>query len=100
MNMVTLVNKFIVKGKPEDFERVWMASSEFMKTQPGFLSYRFIRSLSDPRVYFNVAEWTDAESHTRVMRSADFRTHLTELAAVATPEANLCEVVGEYATAF
>ena len=91
--MVTLVNKFTVTGNSDDFERIWKASSEFMLDQPGFISFQLIRSLTDRSVYFNVAEWADPESHTRVMRSAAFQSHIAELATVARPEPNLCEVV-------
>ncbi len=94
--MVTLVNKFTVTGTPEEFERVWKASSEFMRNQPGFVSFRLVRSLGDPQVYINVAEWKDAESHRRVLASTEFQTHIAELAAVATPEPYVCEVVIEH----
>lgn len=91
--MVTLINKFTVSGNAEDFERLWKASSEFMLDQPGFISFRLVRSLADRSVYFNVAEWADAESHIRVMRGPGFQTHLAELATVARAEPSLCEVV-------
>ncbi len=95
--MVTLVNKFTVTGRPEDFERIWKASSEFMLTQPGFISFRLMRSISDPNIYFNVAEWADAQSHVRVMRSEEFQVHIAELATVAKPEPHLCEIVISHA---
>jgi long-chain acyl-CoA synthetase len=47
-------------------------------------------------VYINIAEWADAESHGRVLRTDDFQAHITELASVAKPEPYLCDVVLEY----
>lgn len=97
--MVTLVNKFTVSGKPEDFEHVWKASSEFMLNQPGFVSFCLVRSMNDPQVYFNIAEWADAEAHIRVMASPEFQVHIAELATLAKPEPNLCNVVIEHGSA-
>jgi long-chain acyl-CoA synthetase len=97
--MVTLINKFTVAGESTDFERIWQESSEFMRQQPGFISFRLVRSLNNPQVYINIAEWADAESHQRVVGSPNFQQHIAELAAVATPEPNLCEVVIAHASA-
>ncbi|NJC69934.1 AMP-binding protein [Planosporangium thailandense] len=94
--MVTLVNKFVVSGDPSEFEKIWQASSDFMRQQPGFVSFRLVRSLTDPTVYINIAQWEDAESHRRVMSGPDFKSHIAELAKVAKPEPHLCQVVIEY----
>jgi long-chain acyl-CoA synthetase len=95
--MVTLVNKFIVTGPFDEFENVWAASSDFMRQQPGFISFRLVHSTTDPQVYINIAEWEDAESHQRVMRGTAFRAHIEELAKLARPEPHLCESVLEFA---
>jgi len=94
--MVTMVNKFTVSDDPDKFGEVWEASSEFMRSQPGFINFRLVRSVSDPKVFFNISDWKDAESHHRVLRSSAFQEHIAELAAVAVPEPNMCEVVIEY----
>lgn len=91
--MVTLVNKFTVAGEASDFERIWQQSSDFMRQQPGFISFRLVRSLNNPNVYINIAEWADAQSHQKVVGSPGFQEHIAQLAAVSTPEPNLCEVV-------
>ena len=96
--MVTMVNKFTVSDDPEKFAQVWEESSEFMRNQPGFINFRLVRSLSDPQVYFNISDWKDAESHGRVLHSSAFQDHIAELAALAVPEPNMCEVVIEYST--
>ena len=97
--MVTLINKFTVAGESSDFVRIWQQSSEFMRQQPCFISFRLVRSLNNPDVYINIAEWADAESHQRVVGSPNFQQHIAELAAVAVPEPNLCEVVIAHASA-
>jgi long-chain acyl-CoA synthetase len=97
--MVTLINKFTVAGESSDFVRIWQQSSEFMRQQPGFISFRLVRSLNNPDVYINIAEWADVESHQRVIGSPNFQQHIAELSAVATPEPNLCEVVIAHANA-
>ena len=93
--VVTMVNKFSVFGDPDEFERVWMASADFMRTQPGFRNFRLMRSVMDPLVYVNIAEWESAEDHHRVLQGPDFQAHIKELAALATPEPNLCTTVAE-----
>jgi long-chain acyl-CoA synthetase len=94
--MVTMVNKFTVSDDPDKFAQVWEESSDFMRNQPGFINFRLVRSVSDPTVYFNISDWKDAESHHRVLRSSAFQDHIAELAVVAVPEPNMCEVVIEY----
>lgn len=94
--MVTLVNKFTVHGDPQEFERVWKESSEFMRRQPGFVNFHLVRSLSDPSVYINIAKWADAKSHQQVMAGQEFRSHIGALAALAKPEPYLCHTVIEH----
>jgi long-chain acyl-CoA synthetase len=94
--MVTLINKFTVASDRDNFERVWEASSEFMRTQPGFLRFRLVRALHDECVYFNIAEWETAEAHQKSLHSEAFRSHILELAKVATAEPFLCDMVLDY----
>ena len=93
--MATMVNKFTVFGDPEEFEEVWLSSADFMRDQQGFVGFRLLRSVMDPLVYINVAEWATVEDHQRVLQGPDFQSHIKELAALATPEPNLCTVVAE-----
>jgi long-chain acyl-CoA synthetase len=97
--MALLVNKFTVTGNPDEFERIWTDSSEFMRHQPGFVSFRLVRSVSQPGVYFNIAEWADVAAHERVVRSPAFQSHITELARLAKPEPSMCETVISHASA-
>lgn len=86
--MVTLINKFTVKADVDAtrFEKVWLETSDFMRAQPGFLSYRFSKSATDPNVYVNVAEWEDSDAHRQVVTSDSFREHVTKLAELATAQ--------------
>jgi long-chain acyl-CoA synthetase len=94
--MVTLINKFTLTGDPADFERTWAASSDIMSTQPGFVRFRLVRALNDPSVYINIAEWESAEAHQKVLQSDAFRSHIIDLAKVATAEPYLCDMILEY----
>lgn len=93
--MVTLINKFTVQGDTTEFERVWQESSEFMRSQHGFLGFRLHRSLNRPDVYVNVALWESAADHQRVLASPEFGVHIKQLAALATPEPDLYSTVLE-----
>jgi quinol monooxygenase YgiN len=66
-----------------------------MQRQPGFIHFRFVRSLFSPNVYTNIAEWEDRESHDRVIQSPEFVEHIKALGAVATPGPELHEIVYE-----
>jgi len=87
--MVILINHFTVKGDPDEFERVFAASSEFMVQQDGFLSHELVKSLRDPHSYVNVAYWESAQAHQQVARSAGFDEHIRALAAVAEASPDL-----------
>jgi long-chain acyl-CoA synthetase len=87
--MVILINHFTVTGEPEEFERVFAASSEFMVRQAGFLSHELVKSLRDPRSYVNVAYWESAEAHQNVVRASGFGDHIRSLAAVAEVKPDL-----------
>lgn len=87
--MVTLINVFTVTGDADEFERVFAASSEFMRSQPGFVDHSLVRSLRRPGVYVNIAHWTDPGAHQRVVQSEGFRAHIAQLAQVAKAEPDL-----------
>lgn len=93
--MVTLINKFTVLGDTGEFERIWQESSEFMRSQPGFVGFKLHRSLSRADVYVNVAIWESAADHQRVLGSREFGLHIEQLAKVATPDPDLYTVVLE-----
>jgi long-chain acyl-CoA synthetase len=91
--MVILVNRFTLTASPERFEEVFKASSEYMRSQPGFLNHTLVKSLRSPNVYVNIAHWSDATAHLRVVQSEGFAEHIRELAEVARAEPDLYAVV-------
>jgi long-chain acyl-CoA synthetase len=93
--MVTLINRFTVHGDGSEFEKVFEASSEFMRKQPGFLRHRLVRSLSDPQVYVNLAEWESVERHQEVVGSPEFAEHIKGLASLAKVEPDLYSPIFE-----
>jgi long-chain acyl-CoA synthetase len=94
--MITLINKFVVQGDDTaEFERIWTESSEFMRSQPGFVGFKLHKSLRNPDVYVNVALWESAEDHHKVLASEAFAVHVRELATVATADPDLFTVVLE-----
>jgi len=92
--MVTLVNQLTVTGDQAAFEDVNARMSRFMSEQPGYLSHRLLHSLREPRVYVELAEWENPESHVAAVRSDTFQGFVRELAAlVAKPVPGLYEDV-------
>jgi long-chain acyl-CoA synthetase len=87
--MVILINHFTVKGDPDEFERVFAASSEFMVGQDGFISHELVKSLRDPHSYVNVAYWESVQAHQEVVRADGFSDHIRALAAVAEVKPDL-----------
>jgi long-chain acyl-CoA synthetase len=87
--MITLINKFTLTGDSAEFERVWKVSSDFMRSQPGFVSFHLHRSLNRPDVYVNVAVWETAQDHQRVLAGPEFGLHIKQLGALAKPDPDL-----------
>jgi quinol monooxygenase YgiN len=92
-NVVILINRFTLSASPEEFERAFDESAEFMRSQPGFIRHTLVKSLRNPEIYVNIAEWTDAESHIRVVKSPGFAAHIGQLSKVARSEPDLHTVV-------
>ncbi|MFE1595092.1 AMP-binding protein [Nocardia sp. NPDC058705] len=91
--MVILINEFILTSAPEEFEKVFEASSVYMRTQPGFIDHTLVRSLTNPNVYTNIARWEDAAAHIQVVQSDGFQEHIRELTSVAKATPQLHTVV-------
>lgn len=91
--MVTVINRLTVSGDVAEFESIIGRITEYMASQPGFLSHRLYRSRNDPRVYVEAADWTDAESHRTAMSGSGFRENVVALGAVAAAEPDVFEEV-------
>jgi long-chain acyl-CoA synthetase len=92
-NVVILINRFTLSASPEEFEQAFDESAAFMRSQPGFIRHTLVKSLRNPESYVNIAEWQDAESHIRVVRSPGFAAHIEQLSKVARSEPDLHTVV-------
>ncbi|WHT23331.1 antibiotic biosynthesis monooxygenase [Crossiella sp. CA-258035] len=94
--MVTLINKFQVsEGRNDEFERVLAGITEYMSSQPGFLGHKLYRSLRNPGVYVETAQWKDAESHRSAMQAEAFRSQVQQLGGVAKPDPDVFETIDE-----
>jgi len=97
--MIVLVNSFQLKGAAEEFERVFVETSEFIRRQPGFISYRLVRSVKDPDHYLNFALW-DSEAELRAATGLpDFQDHVRLLRDLAATDPRIFEPVADRQTA-
>lgn len=88
-DVVIFINRFTVHGTPEEFERVFAGTSEFMARQPGFLEHTLLRHLGECAAYVNIAHWSDEESFRRAVTQPEFAAHARALRALSTSEPNL-----------
>ncbi|MET9297427.1 antibiotic biosynthesis monooxygenase family protein [Streptomyces sp. NPDC003077] len=93
--MITVINRLTVHGDIPAFQRVLQGITAHMSSQPGFLGHRLYRSMRDPRVFIETAQWTDAASHRTAMRADAFREKVKDLGGLATPEPDVFETVEE-----
>ena len=91
--MVILINKFTLTASPEQFEKVFEESAGFMRAQPGFIRHTLVKSLRNPDVYVNIAEWEEAADHIRAVESPEFKEHVRVLAEVGKAEPDLYSIV-------
>ncbi|AKJ11932.1 hypothetical protein ABB07_18395 [Streptomyces incarnatus] len=91
--MIVLVNVFQVHGSAEGFERAFTKVSEIMRTQPGFLHHRLLRSEGADSTYVNVAEWQDEQSLRAALARREVVARLRPLSAFATGRPTVCRPV-------
>ncbi|WP_405136408.1 antibiotic biosynthesis monooxygenase family protein [Nocardia sp. NBC_01388] len=94
--MIILINRFTVTGPADQFEQVFVGTSEFFRRAPGHLRNRLLKVSDAPTAYVNIAEWSDMESLQKAIRQPEFDPHAQQLRALATAEPTVCEVVGEW----
>jgi len=83
---VTFVNRFHLNGAPEDFERAFSETADFVSRQPGLLRFTLSQDVQNSGNYVNVALWVDAQSLRAVVAHPEFRGHVESLRALATSE--------------
>jgi long-chain acyl-CoA synthetase len=92
--MVMFITRFVVKGPVEEFERLFKEHSEFMSSQPGFVDFQMVRSMSDPHVYLNIGQWHSPEDHGRVTSDPRFQQHARAMRDLVDVEADMYTPVG------
>ena len=94
---VTLVNCFEVKPeRDEAFHQLWTKTSEYFRRQPGFVSLRLHRAVSDDAQYrwINVANWESEADFRAAHTGEEFRAVVTAPEWAEFPSSpNLYEVV-------
>ncbi|MEU9255530.1 antibiotic biosynthesis monooxygenase family protein [Streptomyces sp. NPDC048270] len=91
--MTTFINKLTVQGDVNEFLAAKEPITAFMSSRPGHIGNRTLRNLNEPGVFVEVAHWDDQAAHQAAVGSAEFRSLVAPLAALATPEPGLYEVV-------
>ncbi|MER7312129.1 MULTISPECIES: antibiotic biosynthesis monooxygenase family protein [Streptomyces] len=84
--MFTFINRFTVRGDTTEFEKRIGQITGHMSRQPGFHSHRLLRSAKDSQVYVEIAEWDDAESHGRALRTEGFQRAVREVQELASAD--------------
>jgi heme-degrading monooxygenase HmoA len=92
--MVVFVNQLTLTGDAEELLRIYRSVASYFARQPGLIRYQLVQALDDPRVFFNIAEWTDTESFRRATRQEQFQTAV-RVSEVSTGAPHLCTVVLE-----
>jgi heme-degrading monooxygenase HmoA len=77
---VTLINRFAVPaGRDDEFRALWETTSRYFIAQPGFVSLRLHRAVSEdaPYRFVNVAVWEREEDYRRAHSTDEFRRVVT-----------------------
>jgi heme-degrading monooxygenase HmoA len=78
---VTLMNSFTVAPeRDEAFHAIWSRTSEYFRAQPGFVSLRLHRAVSNDASYrwVNVATWESEAAFRAAHASDEFRAAVTQ----------------------
>ena len=77
---VILLNKFTVNPEDVDqFLKVFAATTEALKQQPGFISAQLHRGIAGSSTFINYAVWESAEHFKRAFNSPGFRSSAADL---------------------
>jgi heme-degrading monooxygenase HmoA len=77
---VILLNEFTVKPEDVDwFLKVFTATSEMFKQQPGFISAQLHRGIGGSSTFFNYVVWESAEHFKRAFNRPEFRSSMADL---------------------
>jgi heme-degrading monooxygenase HmoA len=90
---VLLDVRFQVTGDPAEFERVFAATAAPLTRKSGFIGYRLVRSVDDPGVYVNVADWPTSDDLHAATKDPGFAENARALRALARSEGSVCQSV-------
>ena len=77
---VILLNKFTVKSDDVDqFLKVFAATTEIFKQQPGFISAQLHRGIGNSTTFFNYVIWESAEHFKQAFDRPEFRSMMADL---------------------
>lgn len=77
---VILSNKFTVKLEVVDqFLKLFAATTEMFKQQPGFISAQLHRGIGGSSTFFNYVIWESAEHFKRALNRSEFRSSMADL---------------------
>ena len=77
---VILLNKFTVKSDDVDqFLKVFAATTEIFKQQPGFISAQLHRGIGNSTTFFNYVIWESAEHFKQAFDRPEFRSRMADL---------------------
>jgi quinol monooxygenase YgiN len=77
---VILLNKFTVKPEDVDeFLKVFAATTNVMKQQPGFISAQLHRGIAGSSTFINYAVFESAEHFKRAFNTQEFRSSMAAL---------------------
>lgn len=77
---VILLNKFTVRPEDVDqFLKLFAATTEMFKQQPGFISAQLHRGIGGSSTFFNYVVWKSAEHFKRAFNRPEFRSSMADL---------------------
>ncbi|GAA1953556.1 antibiotic biosynthesis monooxygenase family protein [Amycolatopsis minnesotensis] len=97
--MFVFITRFTVTGDESEFLRALGRISAHTAKQPGFRAHRLCRSLKDPAVFVETAEWEDVDSHRAAISGKEFSVPLEDIKRLATAEPAPFAVISEHAAA-
>jgi len=76
MSTVILINPFeIPSGSVDEFFAEWEKVTAYMRQQPGFISIKLQRSITQGArfSFVNISEWTSTHAFQKAIENAEFR---------------------------
>ena len=79
VSAVILLNKFTVSpGNVDQFLKVFTATTEFFKKQPGFISAQLHQGIGGSNTFFNYVVWESAEHFKQAFNNPEFRSGMAD----------------------